>query len=56
MYNTIHYGICHGRIPDCVIPIIRRQLRGNDDRLASMPVLYYIKQDGTLLGVKVHKE
>lgn len=56
MYDTIHNGICHGRVADCVIPIVRRQLRGDDDGLAAMPVLYYIEQDGPFLGIKVHKE
>ena len=29
---------------------------GDDDGLAPMSVLYYIEQDGSFLGIKVHKE
>ena len=56
MYNTIHNGICYCRVSDCIIPIVRWQLRGDDDGLAPMSVLYYIEQDGSFLGIKVHKE
>ena len=56
MYNTIHNGICYCRVSDCIIPIVRWQLRGDDDGLAPMSVLYYIEQDGAFLGIKVHKE
>ena len=56
MYNTIHNGICYCRASDCIIPIVRWQLRGDDDGLAPMSVLYYIEQDGSFLGIKVHKE
>ena len=42
MYNTIHNGICYCRVSDCIIPIVRWQLRGDDDGLAPMSVLYYI--------------
>lgn len=56
MYDTIHDGIGRGRVTDCFVPIVRGQLRGDDYGFAAMPVLYYIEQDGTLLGVKVHEE
>ncbi len=56
MYNTIHNGICYCRVSDCIIPIVRWQLRGDDDGLAPMSVLYYIEQDGSFFGIKVHKE
>ena len=29
MYDTIHDGICHDRVADCITPIVRRQLRGD---------------------------
>ena len=44
------------QVSDCIIPIVRWQLRGDDDGLAPMSVLYYIEQDGSFRGIKVHKE
>ena len=50
MHEPIEDGVGDGRIGDCLVPVIDRQLAGYNRRAAVVPILDNLKDVATLLG------
>lgn len=54
--NAIEYGVSHRWVADCLIPVLNRQLRCDDDGFAPVSVLDDFHQVCAFLGVERHQE
>ena len=49
VHEPIENGVGDGRIGDCLVPVIDRQLAGHNGRAAVVPILDDLKDVATLL-------